>query len=113
MDSAEFTQVFDLALPEKLQLVEKATTPEQVPVLEWQKEELGKTKSSLLRRTNYRTLMRISKEKYSQSPAEYFNLSWVQFPAPWGEVLKSCAVDQRSTSKSASIPRPLAAGSFI
>ena len=44
--------VFDLTPPEKLQLVEDlwddlAATPSNVPILEWQKEELDRRKANL------------------------------------------------------------------
>jgi putative addiction module component (TIGR02574 family) len=50
---AEFTQVFDLALSEKLQLVEDlwdsiVADPSQVPLLEWQREELIRRKVAYL-----------------------------------------------------------------
>ena len=49
--NAEFTQVFELPLSEKLQLVEDlwdsiALDPEQVPILDCQKEELAKRKAA-------------------------------------------------------------------
>jgi putative addiction module component (TIGR02574 family) len=48
-----FTSVFDLSPPEKLQLVEDlwddlAITPEAVPVHDWQKQELARRKANLL-----------------------------------------------------------------
>lgn len=51
--SPEFTQVFQLPLAEKLQLVEAlwdsiAQTPEEIPVSDWQKEELTRRKASYL-----------------------------------------------------------------
>ncbi|MEH2362315.1 addiction module protein [Nostoc sp.] len=51
--NAEFTQIFELTLSEKLQLVEDlwdsiAQVPEQIPVLDWQKEELDKRKATYL-----------------------------------------------------------------
>ena len=47
------TSIFDLSPSEKLQLVEDlwddlASTPEAVPVHEWQKEELDRRKANLL-----------------------------------------------------------------
>jgi len=47
------TSVFDLSPPEKLQLVEDlwddlASTPEVVPVHDWQKQELARRKANLL-----------------------------------------------------------------
>ncbi|MBE9049801.1 addiction module protein [Nostocales cyanobacterium LEGE 11386] len=49
----EFTQIFELTLSEKLQLVEDlwdsiASVPEQISVLDWQKEELAKRKAAYL-----------------------------------------------------------------
>lgn len=51
--NSEFTQVFELTLSEKLQLVEDlwdsiALLPDQIPVLDWQKEELAKRKAAYL-----------------------------------------------------------------
>jgi putative addiction module component (TIGR02574 family) len=45
--------IFDLSPPEKLQLVEDlwddlAATPSEVPVYEWQKEELARRKANLM-----------------------------------------------------------------
>jgi putative addiction module component (TIGR02574 family) len=50
---AEFTEVFELMLSEKLQLLEDlwdsiALNPEQIPVLDWQKEELDRRKAAYL-----------------------------------------------------------------
>jgi putative addiction module component (TIGR02574 family) len=52
MNSKEVS-IFDLSPPEKLQLVEDlwddlATTPSEVPVHEWQKEELTRRKAKLM-----------------------------------------------------------------
>ena len=51
--SSSAESVFDLSLSEKLQLVEDlwddiASTPEAVPVHDWQKEELVRRKQNLL-----------------------------------------------------------------
>ena len=51
--NAEFTQLFELTFSEKLQLVEDlwdsiACDPEQIPVLDWQKEELARRKAAYL-----------------------------------------------------------------
>lgn len=51
--STELTSVFDLSPSEKLQLVEDlwddlAATPEDVPVHDWQKEELARRKANLM-----------------------------------------------------------------
>jgi len=48
--------IFDLSPPEKLQLVEDlwddlAATPSEVPVYEWQKEELARRKTNLMNKT--------------------------------------------------------------
>ncbi len=55
--NAEFTKVFELTLSEKLQLVEDlwdsiALVPEQIPVLDWQKEELAKRKAAYLQNSD-------------------------------------------------------------
>ena len=52
--SQDITSIFDLSPSEKLQLVEDlwddlATTPDDVPVHEWQKEELARRKANLLK----------------------------------------------------------------
>ena len=49
-----YVSVFDLSPPEKLQLVEDlwddlAATPSAVPVHEWQKKELARRKSNLMK----------------------------------------------------------------
>jgi putative addiction module component (TIGR02574 family) len=49
--NTEFAQVFELNVSEKLQLLEDlwdsiAQAPEQIPVLDWQKEELDKRKAA-------------------------------------------------------------------
>lgn len=54
---AEFTRVFDLALSEKLQLVEDlwdsiATDTEKVPLLKWQKKKLTRRKAAFLENPN-------------------------------------------------------------
>ena len=53
--NSDMTSIFDLSPSEKLQLVEDlwddlaATTPEEVPVHDWQKEELARRKANLLK----------------------------------------------------------------
>lgn len=47
------TSVFDLSPSEKLQLVEDlwddlAATPDEIPIHDWQKEELGRRRANLL-----------------------------------------------------------------
>lgn len=51
--SSSSESIFELSMSEKLQLVEDlwddiASTPEAVPVHEWQKEELARRKQNLL-----------------------------------------------------------------
>jgi putative addiction module component (TIGR02574 family) len=51
---SETTSIFDLSVSEKLQLVEDlwddiASSPEAVPVHDWQKAELARRKANLLR----------------------------------------------------------------
>ena len=48
-----YSQLLDLAVPEKLELVEAlwdsiAASPEQLPIPEWQKEELAARKAAFL-----------------------------------------------------------------
>ncbi len=48
------TSIFNLSSPEKLQLVEDlwddlAATPSEIPVHDWQKEELARRKANLLK----------------------------------------------------------------
>lgn len=52
--STRMTSVFDLSPSEKLQLVEDlwddlVTTPEAIPIHEWQKQELARRKANLLK----------------------------------------------------------------
>lgn len=66
--NAEFTQMFELALSEKLQLVEDlwdniASTPEQIPILDWQKEELAKRKANYLHNPNSGSTWEVAKER--------------------------------------------------
>ncbi|MGI0490881.1 addiction module protein [Alkalinema pantanalense CENA528] len=66
--NTEFTQVFELTLSEKLQLLEDlwdsiAQSPEQVPVLDWQKEELAKRKAAYLRNPNSGSSWELVKER--------------------------------------------------
>ncbi len=47
------TSIFDLSVSEKLQLVEDlwddlAATPDQIPLHDWQKEELARRKANLM-----------------------------------------------------------------
>ena len=64
----EFAQIFELNVSEKLQLVEDlrdniAATPEQIPVLEWQKEELARRKAAHLQNPSARTSWEEAKER--------------------------------------------------
>ncbi|MDJ0674846.1 MAG: addiction module protein [Calothrix sp. MO_167.B42] len=66
--STEFTQVFELALSEKLQLLEDlwdsiASTPEQIPVLDWQKEELARRKIAYLKNPSSGSSWEASKQR--------------------------------------------------
>jgi putative addiction module component (TIGR02574 family) len=52
--NANFTELFELSVPQRLQLVEDlwdsiAATPASVPVPEWQKEELDRREAEHLR----------------------------------------------------------------
>ena len=64
----EFTQVFELALSEKLQLLEDlwdsiAEAPEQIPVLNWQKEELATRKAGYLQNPESGSSWEAAKER--------------------------------------------------
>jgi putative addiction module component (TIGR02574 family) len=66
--NAEFTQVFELALSEKLQLLEDlwdsiSFDPDQVPLLEWQKEELARRKTAYLKNPNAGSTWEAAKER--------------------------------------------------
>ncbi|MGB0560452.1 MAG: addiction module protein [Spirulinaceae cyanobacterium] len=66
--NAEFTQVFELTLSEKLQLLEDlwdsiAQSPEQIPVLDWQKEELAKRKAVYLQNPDSGSSWEVAKER--------------------------------------------------
>ena len=63
-----FTQVFELTLSEKLQLVEDlwdgiAQVPEQIPVLDWQKEELAQRKTAYLQNPGSGSSWEAAKER--------------------------------------------------
>ena len=63
-----FTQLFELTLSEKLQLLEDlwdsiAQIPEQIPVLDWQKEELAKRKASYLQNPGSGSSWEAAKER--------------------------------------------------
>ncbi len=64
----EFAQIFELPLSEKLQLLEDlwdsiAQTPEQIPVLDWQKEELAKRKANYLQNPDSGSSWEAAKER--------------------------------------------------
>jgi putative addiction module component (TIGR02574 family) len=64
----EFAQAFELTLSEKLQLLEDlwdsiAQTPEQIPVLDWQKEELAKRKAAYLEKPDSGSSWEAAKER--------------------------------------------------
>jgi putative addiction module component (TIGR02574 family) len=73
--NAEFTQVFELTLSEKLQFVEDlwdniALVPDQIPVLDWQKEELARRKSAYLQNPGAGNSWEASKERIR---SKYYN----------------------------------------
>ncbi len=64
----ELTQVFELTLSEKLQLVEDlwdsiASVPDRIPVLDWQKEELAKRKANYLQNPGSGSSWEAAKER--------------------------------------------------
>ncbi len=66
--NTEFTQVFELTLSEKLQLLEDlwdsiAQAPEQIPLLEWQKEELAHRKATYLEKPDSGSSWEAAKER--------------------------------------------------
>jgi putative addiction module component (TIGR02574 family) len=66
--NTEFTQVFELTLSEKLQLLEDlwdsiAQIPEQIPVHDWQKEELAKRKALYLQQPDSGSSWEAAKER--------------------------------------------------
>ncbi|MFP5268701.1 addiction module protein [Coleofasciculus sp.] len=70
--NTEFTQMFELTLSEKLQLLEDlwdsiAQIPEQIPVLDWQKEELTKRKATYLQNPGSGSSWEAAKERISNS----------------------------------------------
>lgn len=72
--NTELAPVFELTFSEKLQLVEDlwdsiASTPEQIPVLDWQKEELAQRKAAYLQNPNSGSSWEVAKERIrSQKP---------------------------------------------
>lgn len=66
--NTEFTQVFELSLSEKLQLLEDlwdsiASEPDQIPVLDWQKEELARRKAAHLQNPSLGSSWEAAKER--------------------------------------------------
>lgn len=66
--NTEFTQVFELTLSEKLQLLEDlwdsiASDPDQIPVLDWQKEELARRKAAHLQNPSSGSSWEAAKER--------------------------------------------------
>lgn len=66
--NAEFTPLFELTLSEKLQLLEDlwdsiALVPEQIPVLDWQKEELARRKATYLQNPDSGSSWEVAKER--------------------------------------------------
>ena len=66
--NAEFQKVFELTFSEKLQLVEDlwdsiASVPDQVPVLDWQKEELARRKAAYLQNPGSGSSWEVAKER--------------------------------------------------
>jgi putative addiction module component (TIGR02574 family) len=66
--NSEFTQVFELTLSEKLQLVEDlwdsiALAPDRIPVLDWQKEELDRRKAAYLNNSSSGSSWEAAKER--------------------------------------------------
>jgi putative addiction module component (TIGR02574 family) len=66
--NADFTQVFESTLSEKLQLLEDlwdsiALVPEQIPMLDWQKEELAKRKAARLQNPDLGSSWESAKER--------------------------------------------------
>lgn len=66
--NAEFAQVFELTVSEKLQLLEDlwdsiALVPEQIPVLDWQKEELARRKAAYLQNPDSGSSWEAAKER--------------------------------------------------
>ena len=66
--NTEFPQVFGLPFSEKLQLLEDlwdniAQDPEQIPILDWQKEELAKRKATYLNNPDSGSSWEAAKER--------------------------------------------------
>ena len=66
--NTEFPQIFELSFSEKLQLLEDlwdniAQDPEQIPILDWQKEELAKRKAAYLNNPDSGSSWEAAKER--------------------------------------------------
>jgi putative addiction module component (TIGR02574 family) len=66
-----FPEVFELTVSEKLQLLEDlwdsiALNPEQIPVLDWQKDELAKRKAAHLQNPDAGSSWEAAKERIRQ-----------------------------------------------
>ncbi|MBC7517250.1 MAG: addiction module protein [Alkalinema sp. FL-bin-369] len=66
--NTEFPQIFVLSFSEKLQLLEDlwdsiAQDPEQIPILDWQKEELAKRKAAYLNNPDSGSSWEAAKER--------------------------------------------------
>ncbi|NMG08370.1 addiction module protein [Brasilonema sp. UFV-L1] len=66
--NAEFQKVFELTVSEKLQLVEDlwdsiALVSDQIPVLDWQKQELAKRKAMYLQNPDSGSSWEVAKER--------------------------------------------------
>lgn len=66
--NTEFTQIFELTLSEKLQLLEDlwdsiASEPDHIPVLDWQKEELARRKAAHLQNPSLGSSWEAAKER--------------------------------------------------
>jgi putative addiction module component (TIGR02574 family) len=66
-----FPEVFELTVSEKLQLIEDlwdsiALHPEQIPVLDWQKNELAKRKADHLQNSDAGSSWESAKERIRQ-----------------------------------------------
>lgn len=72
--NAELTQVFELTISEKLQLLEDlwdsiSLTPEQIPILDWQKDELDQRKAAYLKNPDSGSSWESVKERIRDSQA--------------------------------------------
>ena len=66
--NTEFPQIFELSFSEKLQLLEDlwdsiSQDSEQLPILDWQKEELAKRKATYLNNPDSGSSWEVAKER--------------------------------------------------